>query len=140
MPTLTSPNTRGNRVADVAGLDDILIDLERNVLNPLVNPEQFLGYSKLLVAPKGVLLYGPPGTGKTMIAKMIANNSGISLITISSSALVSKWSGDSEKMISALFSMARKLEPCVVFIDEIDSIMGNRSSGHASHVNSFKSE
>jgi ATP-dependent 26S proteasome regulatory subunit len=126
--------------ADVAGLDQVIIDLERKALGPLLFPEKYVGYSRLLAAPKGILLHGPPGTGKTMLAKMIANNSGIALINISSSTLVSKFSGESEKMIDALFSTAKRLEPCIIFIDEIDSILGKRSGGEASHTTSFKAE
>ncbi|KAF3048597.1 hypothetical protein E8E11_009068 [Didymella keratinophila] len=86
-----------------------------------------------LLSPTGVLLYGPPGTGKTTVARMIANELGLRLIMITPSTLLSKWQRESEKLVAALFSLARRL-------DEIDSIMGVRSSEDGSHVNFFKSE
>lgn len=73
-----------------------------------------------------------------MIAKMIANNSGMPLINITPSLLKGKWVGESEKMVAAMFSVARKIQPCVILIDEIDAILGVRKSHEASYETSMK--
>lgn len=80
----------------------------------------------------GLLLYGPPGTGKTLLAKAVAKESGSTVLTITGADLHSKWVGESEKAIKAMFTLARKLSPCVVFIDEADSILAARKgSGYS---------
>ena len=92
---------------------------------PLQRPELFTK-GNLTKPTKGVLLFGPPGTGKTMLAKAVASESGANFINVSMSSLASKWFGEGEKYVRALFSLANKIAPCVVFIDEVDSMLGRR--------------
>lgn len=91
-------------------------------------PQLFTASSSLISAPKGVLLYGPPGCGKTMLAKALARESGACFINLHISTLTEKWYGDSNKLVSAVFTLARKLQPTIVFIDEIDAVLRSRSS------------
>uniref|UniRef100_A0A9J8AHV8 Outer mitochondrial transmembrane helix translocase n=2 Tax=Cyprinus carpio TaxID=7962 RepID=A0A9J8AHV8_CYPCA len=112
---------------DVAGLDEIISELQDTVILPFQKRHLFCG-SKLLQPPKGVLLYGPPGCGKTLIAKATAKASGCRFINLQASTLTDKWYGESQKLTAAVFSMAVKIQPCIIFIDEIDSFLRNRSS------------
>ncbi|EGG01295.1 uncharacterized protein MELLADRAFT_92596 [Melampsora larici-populina 98AG31] len=112
---------------DIGGLDPIISDLKESVIFPLCYPSTFKSSAGLFSSPKGVLLYGPPGCGKTMLAKTLAKESGAMFINIKPSDLNSKWFGESSKLVAALFSLSRKLQPSIIFIDEIDSFMRERS-------------
>ncbi|OCT51105.1 Protein MSP1 [Cladophialophora carrionii] len=125
---------------DIGGLSDIIEDLRESVIYPLTLPELYANSSSLLAAPSGVLLYGPPGCGKTMLAKALAHESGACFINLHISTVTNKWFGDSNKLVNAVFSLARKLEPVIVFIDEIDAVLGTRHSGEHEASGMVKAE
>lgn len=110
---------------DIAGLEAAKDCLRINVLCPLTMTEYF---KKIRTPPKGILLYGPPGTGKTMLAKAIAATGRTTFLYVHPTVLASKWKGDSEKLVRLLFEMARFYAPSTIFIDEVDSLLANRSS------------
>ena len=115
--------------ADIGGLGEAQEKLREGVELPLRNPQAF---HRLGIRPaKGFLLYGPPGTGKTLLAKAVAKEAEANFISMKSSDLLSKWFGESEQQIARLFARARQVAPCVLFIDEIDSLVPARGSGTA---------
>ncbi len=112
--------------SDIGGLDYAAERLREGVELPLKNPAAF---ERLGIRPaKGFLLYGPPGTGKTLLAKAVAKEAEANFISMKSSDLLSKWYGESEQQISRMFHRARQVAPCVLFIDEIDSLVPARGS------------
>lgn len=112
---------------DIAGLEDLIQELRETVILPIQHKDLFAD-SLLTRAPKGVLLHGPPGCGKTLIAKATAREAGTFFINLDVSILTDKWYGESQKLASAVFSLAVKLQPCIIFIDEIDSFLRARNS------------
>lgn len=122
---------------DIAGLENVKQAINEIVVYPMQNPDLFKG---LLAPAKGLLLFGPPGTGKTLIGKCIAAESGATFFSISASSLTSKWIGEGEKMVRALFAVARCLQPSVVFIDEIDSLLTQRVDGEHDSTRRMKTE
>jgi hypothetical protein len=124
---------------DIGGLDPIIESLQESVIYPLRFPDLFAS-SALLGAPKGVLLFGPPGCGKTMLAKALAKESGATFINIAASVLTNKWYGESNKLVAGLFSLARKAQPSIVFIDEIDSFLRERTKGDHEVTGMLKAE
>ncbi|KAF2774557.1 AAA-domain-containing protein [Teratosphaeria nubilosa] len=125
---------------DIGGLDTIIDELRESIIYPLTMPHLYANHSSLLTAPSGVLLYGPPGCGKTMLAKALARESGACFINLHISTLTEKWYGDSNKLVAAVFSLARKLQPTIVFIDEIDAVLGQRRSGEHEASGMVKAE
>ncbi|ORX61678.1 AAA-domain-containing protein [Hesseltinella vesiculosa] len=124
----------------IGGLDHIIQDLRESVIYPLCYPEMFTTASGLLGAPRGVLLYGPPGCGKTMMAKALAKESNATFVNLHISTLTDKYYGESNKLAAAVFSLARKLQPCIVFIDEIDSFLRERRSNDHETTGMMKAE
>ncbi|KAI0109466.1 P-loop containing nucleoside triphosphate hydrolase protein [Nemania sp. FL0031] len=125
---------------DIGGLEDIIEEVKESVIYPLTMPHLYSHAAPLLSAPSGVLLYGPPGCGKTMLAKAVAHESGASFINLHISTLTEKWYGDSNKLVRAVFSLARKLQPTIIFIDEIDAVLGTRRSGEHEASGMVKAE
>ncbi|KAJ5734320.1 hypothetical protein N7493_003106 [Penicillium malachiteum] len=125
---LVDPKDIPVRWDDIAGLDDIIKDLKQSVIWPLMYPKLFAANpATLRSAPSGVILEGPPGCGKTMIAKALAAESGASFINLNISTLTDKWYGESNRLVRAVFTLARKVQPCIIFIDEIDALLAKRS-------------
>jgi len=122
---------------DIAGLTSVKTLVREIIVLPLLRPDLFSGLRGLV---KGLLLFGPPGTGKTMIGKCIASQSGATFFNISASSLTSKWVGEGEKMVRALFAVARVHSPAVIFIDEIDSILTARSDTEHESSRRLKTE
>lgn len=122
------PNVKWN---DVAGLESAKQALQEAVILPVKFPQFFTGKRRPW---RAFLLYGPPGTGKSYLAKAVATEADSTFFSVSSSDLVSKWMGESEKLVSNLFQMARESSPSIVFIDEIDSLCGQRGEGSESEA------
>jgi len=121
------------RWEDVGGMDSIRQRLIESVQWPIKYPELYQQAG--VKPPKGLLLVGPPGVGKTLIAKAVANESGVNVISVKGPALMSRYVGDSEQGVRELFHKARQASPCIIFLDEVDSVVPSRGEGATdSHV------
>ncbi|XP_028773191.1 uncharacterized protein LOC114730313 [Neltuma alba] len=138
-PEVIPANEIGVTFADIGALDEIKESLQEMVMLPLRRPDLFKG--GLLKPCRGILLFGPPGTGKTMMAKAIANEAGASFINVSMSTITSKWFGEDEKNVRALFTLAAKVAPTIIFVDEVDSMLGQRTrNGEHEAMRKIKNE
>ncbi|EDO35907.1 predicted protein [Nematostella vectensis] len=132
---MEKPNVKWS---DIAGLESAKEALKEAVILPIKFPHLFTGKR---TPWRGILLYGPPGTGKSYLAKAVAteaNNS--TFISVSSSDLVSKWLGESERLVKQLFELARENKPSIIFIDEVDSLCGSRSENESESARRIKTE
>jgi SpoVK/Ycf46/Vps4 family AAA+-type ATPase len=122
---VVSPQDIGVTYDMIGGLSDVKELLRQSITYPLKFPHL---YSEGIAreAVKGVLLFGPPGTGKTLLAKAVATEGGASFLSVDASSVENKWLGESEKNAKAVFTLARRLAPCVIFIDEVDSLLSSR--------------
>ncbi|KAK8565472.1 hypothetical protein V6N13_020579 [Hibiscus sabdariffa] len=121
------PSDIGVSFDDIGALENVKDTLKELVMLPLQRPELFCK-GQLTKPCKGILLFGPPGTGKTMLAKAVATEAGANFINISMSSITSKWFGEGEKYVKAVFSLASKIAPSVIFVDEVDSMLGRREN------------
>ena len=114
------------RWKDIGGVEQIKQQLRESIEWPLRHSASLkrLGTS----TPQGILLFGPPGCSKTLLARAIATETGMNFITVAGSELLSMFVGESEKAVARLFSRARQVSPCIIFIDEVDGLMGHRES------------
>ncbi|XP_074787326.1 katanin p60 ATPase-containing subunit A-like 2 isoform X2 [Athene noctua] len=119
---LHNPNVKWD---DIIGLDAAKRLVKEAVVYPIRYPQLFTG---ILSPWKGLLLYGPPGTGKTLLAKAVATECNTTFFNISASTIVSKWRGDSEKLVRVLFELARYHSPSTIFLDELDSVISQRGT------------
>ncbi|CAD8052394.1 unnamed protein product [Paramecium sonneborni] len=121
----------------IIGLDNIKNKLEETIIMPNLRPDIYTG---IRAPPKGILFYGPPGNGKTLLAKAIANQIKCCFFNISASTLVQKHLGEGEKLMKALFETAFQIQPSIIFIDEIDSILSKRSENEHEASRRLKTE
>ncbi|ONL97970.1 AAA-type ATPase family protein [Zea mays] len=121
------PHEIGVTFEDIGALESVKDTLKELVMLPLQRPELF-NRGQLMKPCKGILLFGPPGTGKTMLAKAVATEAGANFINISMSSISSKWLGEGEKFVKAVFSLASKIAPSVIFVDEVDGMLGRREN------------
>ena len=129
--------TPGVHWHDIQGLKNVKQSLVENIIYPQMRPDVFTGIRE---PTRGILLYGPPGNGKTMIAKAVATECNATFFSISASTLMSKWVGESEKLMRTLFSLAAIYSPSIIFIDEIDSMLTARSSQENEAARRIKTE
>ena len=133
----THPDTPTTAFTDVVGLHAAKNALINSVLLPQKQPQLFTGGRKPF---SGILLYGPPGTGKTLLVQALANESNNHFISISASTIVSKYQGESERAIRDIFNEARCKAPCIIFIDEVDSLGRIRNADEKASTRRIKTE
>ena len=136
---IVDPKLIEERLDAIGGLEHVKANIKMHVLLPLKYPKIFFG-NNVLNPCKGILLHGPPGTGKTMLVKAIAKESNVPFISLGLATIENKYFGESSKMLTAAFKYAQKIQPCIIFFDEIDGIMRKRSDMDQSCVYGLKTE
>ncbi len=129
---IEKPNVRWS---DIANLEKAKEALMEAVIWPLKRPDLFKGSRRPW---KGILLFGPPGCGKTLLAKAVANSVNATFFIVDSSVILSKWLGESEKIVKELFRMARENQPSIIFVDEVDAIAATRSANEHDAIHRVK--
>eukprot|EP01047_Picozoa_sp_COSAG01_P020379 COSAG01_NODE_1159_length_11469_cov_15.000352_2_plen_304_part_00 len=132
----------GRNFDSVAGLEIAKLALQEAAIKPTLYPQLFAGKGRESKRKpwKGILMYGPPGTGKSYLAGALAGEAKSTFFSVSSSDLVSKWVGDSPKLVRTLFEIARENKPAIVFVDEIDSLCTARGDGESESARQIKTE
>jgi len=126
---IEAPNVHWN---DIGGLEDVKRELRESIEWPIKYPDAYRRFG--IKPPRGILLYGPPGTGKTLLAKAVATESEANFILINGPEILSKWVGESERMLREIFKKAKQVAPSIIFIDEIDAIAPVRGRGASNEV------
>jgi katanin p60 ATPase-containing subunit A1 len=138
MSDVVSKTAQSIDFSDIVGLEGAKALLNETVVWPLILPQLFTGIREPW---RGVLLFGPPGTGKTLLAKAVAGQNGSTFFNCSTATLVSKFRGESEKIVRCLFCLAKHHSPSVVFLDEVDALVGTRGAeGEHEASRRFKTE
>ena len=137
---IVDPSTITETFDDIGGLHATKEDIMMNIVIPLQNPSAFFSNVKCLNPSRGAIFIGAPGTGKTMVARAIAKESNVNFLCLTLASLENKYFGESSKLLAAVFSLAKKIQPCIIFFDEIDGMMRERSSEEQSCSYGFKTE